>query len=427
LINLVVVIGGGVIGLACALRLRQAGLEVLLLDAGSPRTSASFGNAGHIAIEQTRPLASPEAARSASGRLFALGGALDFRLRDIRAWARWAPRYLAASTTQQAKAGEQALACLLASAMPAWRRLAADLGTPELLIEDGHLIAWETAASAEAGLAHWSNAETGAAAVHAMTAQQVDDLARRLGLRIAGAAMIMNTGQVSDPSVMMESLDRTFRSLGGQRRSARVVSLRPARQGTDVVLEDGEILNCTRAVVAAGVGSGALLEKLGYTAPVIAERGYHIEGRLEDHGTHWRDSPPVVFEDRSMIVTRFGDRLRASSFVEFGHEASPPDMRKWARLKRHCAELGLPMREPLSEWMGARPTLPDYLPAIGSGPGELVYAFGHQHLGLTLAALTGELVADLVTGRERSLALAPFDLSRFARRKPLNTERHGPK
>jgi glycine/D-amino acid oxidase-like deaminating enzyme len=124
-----------------------------------------------------------------------------------------------------------------------------------------------------------------------------------------------------------------------------------------------------------------------------------------------------------MIVTRFGDRLRASSFVEFGREDSAPDKRKWARLKRHCAELGLPMRGPLREWMGARPTLPDYLPAIGTGEGGLVYAFGHQHLGLTLAALTSELVADLVTGRKSAIDLGPFNLGRFAKRKLLDMER----
>lgn len=419
----VVVIGGGVIGLACALRLRQAHREVLLLDAGGPASPASFGNAGHIAIEQTRPLASPESVRSAPGRLFALGGALDFRLRDIGAWARWAPSYLAASTAERAKAGEWALGGLLASAIPAWRRLAADMGAPELLIEDGHLIAWESAACAKAGLAHWSSAQTGQAVVHPMTPREVDELSSLTTVHIAGAARVMNTAQISDPIQMMQSLDKSFRSLGGERCAARVTSLRRAGQGTEIVLAGGEVLPCAQVVVAAGVGSGALLEGLGYAAPVIAERGYHVEATLDGDGAPWRCSPPVVFEDRSMIVTCFGDRLRASSFVEFGREDSAPDKRKWARLKRHCVELGLPMRAPFSEWMGARPTLPDYLPAIGTGEGGLVYAFGHQHLGLTMAALTGELVADLATGRDPAINLAAFDLDRFAGRKPSNMER----
>lgn len=419
----VVVIGGGVIGAACAYRLLRSGRPTVWLDAGGASRPASYGNAGHVAIEQTRPLAAPEAIRSAPRRLFAAGGALDFRLGDAASWAPWAARYLAASTPQRADKGSLALGGLLGGAMPAWRRLAADLGAPDLLCEDGHLIVWETAASAKAGLAHWRAADTGQAEVQPLAAAELAPLSQRLGRPLAGAARIARTGQISDPTVMMDALAAACAALGGTRRTARVVRLEPAAGRIRIVLASGETLNPARVVVASGVGSGALLEGLGYSAPIIAERGYHIEGAIlaGDHG--WASSPPVVFEDRSMIVTRFGDRLRAASFVEFGREASPPDPRKWARLKRHVRELGLPMAEPYTEWMGARPTLPDYLPAIGSGGDGLVYAFGHQHLGLTMAAITGEIVADLIAGRAPPIALSPFDLDRFARGgRPVPTE-----
>jgi D-amino-acid dehydrogenase len=147
--------------------------------------------------------------------------------------------------------------------------------------------------------------------------------------------------------------------------------------------------------------------------PLIAERGYHLQ--MTDHG--WPDLPPVVFEDRSMIVTRFDSGLRAASFVEFGSPDAPPDRRKWQRLRQHIAALGLPCKEPAREWMGARPTLPDYLPAIGQLPDapNILYAFGHQHLGLTLAAITGELIAQLATQAPTSVSLSPFDIQRFAR------------
>ncbi len=117
-----------------------------------------------------------------------------------------------------------------------------------------------------------------------------------------------------------------------------------------------------------------------------------------------------------MIVTRFGDRLRAASFVEFARHDAPADPRKWARLHRHVDELGLPMAAPRSQWMGARPTLPDYLPAIGVSrrAPNLIYAFGHQHLGVTLAAATGELVAVLARGDMPGVPLSPFNLRRFA-------------
>jgi len=119
-----------------------------------------------------------------------------------------------------------------------------------------------------------------------------------------------------------------------------------------------------------------------------------------------------------MIVTRYRHCVQVASFVEIGDPDAPADPAKWARLERHIAELGLPMRGPFDRWMGARPTFPDYLPAIGrSGSADnLVYAFGHQHLGLTLAPITGEIVGALVAREALPLDITAFDLDRFARK-----------
>jgi glycine/D-amino acid oxidase-like deaminating enzyme len=177
------------------------------------------------------------------------------------------------------------------------------------------------------------------------------------------------------------------------------------------VLADGTRAAPELLLVAAGARSGRLMAGAGHKAPVIAERGYH----LHDPDTDWpEDLAPLVFEDRSLIVNRFRDGLRCSSFVEFARPETPPDPRKWARLRRHAAELGLPFGPKAREWMGARPTLPDYLPAIGRRAANLAYAFGHQHLGLTLSAVTAEAVAALLSGRDPAVDLAPFDVERFS-------------
>lgn len=117
-----------------------------------------------------------------------------------------------------------------------------------------------------------------------------------------------------------------------------------------------------------------------------------------------------------MIVTRYRNEVQAASFVELGKVDAPADPRKWERLERHVAELGLPIEGPFRRWMGCRPTLPDYLPAIGRSTkaSNLFYAFGHQHLGLTLAPITARLVASMVGGEQPELPLAPFDIQRFA-------------
>lgn len=411
------VIGGGVVGKACALALRRAGEAVSLLDPQSPSRPASYGNAGHIAVEQVEPLASPAALASAVGRLFPLGGALDFRLGDVAAWGPWALRFIKASTPQGAARGKQALSGLLQEALPAWRRLAASLDRPDLLIERGHVIAWETESAASAGQTTWRAADIGQAKLHPLSEVLMQRLAQSVDAPIAGGLEFENTGQVRDPVLVLRLLDEAFDALGGQRLTGRATRLQSVEGRVEVLLEDGRRLTPDRVLMAGGVGSGVLMRGLGHVAPVIAERGYHIEGGAG----RWGDLPPVVFEGRSLILTRFEDRLRAASFVEFGRESSPPDPRKWARLRRHLTELGIQLEGPVAEWMGARPTLPDYLPAIGASrrASNLYYAFGHQHLGLTLAAVTGELVASLMGGATSAVDLTPFDLDRFARRSDL--------
>jgi D-amino-acid dehydrogenase len=191
-----------------------------------------------------------------------------------------------------------------------------------------------------------------------------------------------------------------------------VVEVRKVEGRIGLTLADGTVATAAVVVIAGGVGSGALMRSVGHVAPVVAERGYHIEGPAGG----WGGLPPVVFEDRAMIVTQFADRLRASSFVEFARADAPADPRKWARLRGHAEALGLPLAKvETTTWMGARPTLPDYLPAIGRSRriGGLIYAFGHQHLGLTLGALTGELIGELALGRTPAIDLNSFDIARF--------------
>jgi D-amino-acid dehydrogenase len=181
----------------------------------------------------------------------------------------------------------------------------------------------------------------------------------------------------------------------------------------EVQLETGERIEADAVLVAAGALSAGLLRPLGLRVPLIAERGYHLHAAESD----WPlDLPPVVFEERSMIVTRFRSGLRAAGFFEFARPEAPPDPRKWARLRSNLEALGIAFADPV-EWSGARPTLPDYLPAIGRTADGLFYAFGHQHLGLTLAAATGEAIAALAAGDAPPFDLSPFAIERFGRRR----------
>lgn len=404
-----IVIGGGIIGLSSALHLAIKGLRITIVDPRFPCRAASWGNAGHIAVEQVEPLASMAMVRSLSKRLFP-GGPVALPLRDIGAWLPFSLHLIRAASPDRFARGKAALGALLGEALPAWRRIADRAGAPELLIEDGHYLVWDSAATAREGRAAWNAAANGATQIRDLSGEERAELAVLLGGDPAGAARFEGTGHIADPDLLAEALNAAFVTLGGERRTA--AAQRIGSDGASVILDDGSTLSADCVVVAAGVASRDLLAPLGHRAPLIAERGYHIQSAT----TPWPvDFPPVVFEDRAMIVTRFRSGIRAAGFVEFARPESPPDPRKWDRLEAHIDALGLPFDSPRARWMGARPTLPDYLPAIGRSrrAPNLFYAFGHQHLGLTLAPATGEAIAALVTGTAPAINLSPFDISRF--------------
>ena len=160
------------------------------------------------------------------------------------------------------------------------------------------------------------------------------------------------------------------------------------------------------------MGSQSLLAAFGLHAPLQAVRGYHVELP----GVPAYLDAPVVYTREHLLVTPMAGRLRASSYMEFEDAAAPGDPRKPLRLRQKLRALGYACYPEGPSWVGARPVLPDYLPAIGRAPGPKVYyAVGHQHVGLTIAPITAELVADLVAGRSPRLAVGAFDLLRFGR------------
>ncbi|VXC72037.1 NAD(P)/FAD-dependent oxidoreductase [Sphingomonas sp. 8AM] len=409
MIRSAIVVGDGVVALNVALALQKRGTQVTIVAPDAPWRGASWGNAGHIAVEQVAPLASLSTIASVPTRLFSRGGALALPARAIGWWLPFTLRLLRASTPARFARGKAALSAMLATAIPAWQRVLAEAGMPELLRVDGHYVVWETPATAARGRAAWLAADTGTATVRNATGEELARLRTLTGVPLAGAIRFEGSGQITDTGALGEALAKRFSAAGGARVYDRARSVIERDGGVRVTLDEAAPLDADVVVVAAGAASAPLVAPLGLRAPLIAERGYHIEG---DPGDWPADQPPVVFEDRAMIVTRFAQRLRAASIVEFAAVATPADPRKWARLRAHVAALGLPLREPVAPWMGARPTLPDYLPAIGRR-GAVAYAFGHQHLGLTLSATGGEALAALLHGETPAYDLAPFDLARF--------------
>lgn len=409
------VIGAGLVGLCIAKALAERGLSVGVIGADWGSGRASYGNAGHIGTEQVDTLADPKMLKALPGRLFSLGGPAAFPIRDIASWLPFGMRFLRCATPQQFKTNSQHLKSLIKEVMPAWSRLAASLGEPLCAQMHGHRLVFESARSARLGVARWLKADCGEVTTQPLDAQTLAELEHSVQIKLYGGIQFTGSGQVSSPPEVLQRMEAALRQLNVDCLTEHIINIETlADNHYRLIAASGQRFDATGVVIAAGAASHKLLKTLGFSVPLIAERGYHLEGH---RGPQWTQPGPVVFEDRHVVVTGFHDRLRATSFVEFSNVNSPPDLRKWWRLNQHLNELGVPMGAPRDPWIGARPTLPDYLPAIGPLPSYkgIWTAFGHQHLGLTLAPITGELIAAQIAGdlHHPSINLTAFSVSRF--------------
>lgn len=409
----ILIIGGGLIGAASALHLQNAGVRTTLIDPGDMRRGASYGNAGHLGPEQVSPWSTWGNVAKSPARAFGLGGALDFRWRDIGAWGPWSLRFLAACDARRVSAGRAALSAILAEAVPAWERLAALADAPEIVRKHGHVVVWMNRARAEAGLDAWRRTPVGGVKLREWSEKEMARYDGVLRARPAAGLFFDGAGQVRDPQHARDALLGKFVALGGEIIADNVRRIDADSKEVVVGFSGQASLEADAVLVAAGAWSGPLMAQLGARAPLIGERGYHIQSPEHD----WpEDLPTTIFEEHSMVISRFTSGLRATSFLEFGDPSAAPDARKWARLSQHVRALGVRFSPTPQLWMGPRPTLPDFVPAIGrlQHAPRVLYAFGHAHLGLTMCAITAELILALAQERAPTFDIAPYRIERFA-------------
>jgi glycine/D-amino acid oxidase-like deaminating enzyme len=408
----VLVIGGGVVGLACALRIAREGRAVTLVDRDEPGRGTSFGNAGHVATEQVYPLASPEVVRGALGYLLDRDSPLRIQPAYALRILPWLARMAWASRASAYARGVAALCALQSTAAADLAELLAMAGSAGLLHMDGHLVLVERAHSLDAARAEVEFLARHGVHADWLQAAQVTELAPELAVPIEGAWRYLGTGHVDDPYAVSRSLESALRAAGGEVARAEIVAIESRGAGYAARARDGRDLDAAQLVVACGAFSKPLAAALGHDVPLETERGYHVT--LPKAFPRFR--VPIASFERKAIMTPMTAGLRMTSTVEFGGLALAPDPHRWALVERHLAALVPSMpTEGMTRWMGYRPTVPDYLPVLGPVPGRpnAFFAFGHQHLGLTLSGVTARIIADAIAGRDPGVDLAPFSPARF--------------
>jgi len=408
----VIVIGAGVIGLACAFRLAREGRKVLLIDREAPGMGASFGNAGHIATEQVFPLASPEVVRGVLRYLLDAGSPLRIRPAYLLSILPWLLRFAWSSRRSAFDRGVRALSALLQTAQADWASVLSDAGASHLMHMNGHLVLIEKPENVPAARSEMDRLVAFGIGTEWLSPAEVKAMAPGITARIEGAQKFTGTGHVDDPYAVCKALFDGLIAMGGKFLQSAVTRIESASRSFIAHAANGEGHGATHLVVSCGAWSGPIAAQLGYPVPLDTERGYHITLP----GIAPRFDVPIASYERKVIMTPLSGGLRMTGTVEFGGLHLPPDPARFALLERHLNALVSDLRtDGMTTWMGFRPSLPDHLPVLGrASDGRNVYfAFGHQHLGLTLAGVTARIIAEQVAGRDPGIDLAPFAPDRF--------------
>ncbi len=415
----VVAIGGGAVGIASAIELLRDGHTVTILDPGPPggEQAASYGNGTLLNPSSVVPMSAPGLWKKVPGYLRDPLGPLTIRWSSLPRLLPWLLRFLAAGSSagKVARIG-RALAPLLADAPALHRRLAEEAGVGDLIARQGVLFAFPDRAAFEAEALSWRvRHDTGTRWLE-LDADELRQREPALDRHYTFGILVEDNGQCRDPGAYVAALAAHAASLGADIVRTGATGFRiEAGKLIAVTTRDGEVA-CDKAVIAAGAWSKALAKAAGDRVFLETERGYHVA--IADPGVQPRY--PVMPSDGKMGCAMTPDGLRLAGQVELAGLEAEPDWRRAEVLLAFARKVYPNLRADVSMdtvkvWMGHRPSTPDGLPVLGlaSGCADVVHAFGHGHVGLTAAAMTGKIVADLVAGRPARFDLAPYSAARF--------------
>lgn len=406
----ITVVGAGIVGVCCALYLLRDGHDVTLLDREGPGEGCSRGNAGMLETNAVTPVAEPGLWRQLPGMIMDPMGPLAIRWGHLPRLLPWLARFLWQGRDSAARANALALAPLVRHAFDAYVPLLDATGSADLVRETGWLWVFESDKTLD-GM-RWQQEIRRELGIEMQTLRgdALFELAPALRRDAARGLFFPTTRSCTEPFELVRRLVAGFEREGGRLERATVHRVRP---GSPVRLETDDGMRETESLVlACGAWSGALCRQLGEPVPLNTERGYHA--MLPDPGV---EVPvPLMFAEHKFVANHMKGGLRLAGTAELGGLDRPADWRRAGHLVHHARHLlpGLNAENP-GYWMGFRPTMPDSLPVIGpSGRHDNIhYAFGHQHLGLTLAALTGRMTADVIADRAPMIDPAPYRITRF--------------
>lgn len=406
-----VVIGAGIVGVSTAIWLRRAGVSVTLVDRGAPGQGTSFGNAGVIANCSMVPVTTPGLILKGPKLALDPNFPLFMRWSYLPKLLPWLIKYLGHANDSDTRRIAKGLTPIVGDASDQHHALSDGTRASDWVVDSDYTFAYADRAAFEADNYVWSLRREAGFVPELVEGSAVQEYEPNLGPAVTFLAVMKDHGFVRDPGGYVAALAEEFKSLGGTWQQAEV---------RDFAFTDGKVsavetttgpIACSDVVLATGVWSKPLMQKLGLKIPLETERGYHVVFEHPQGGP----SVPIMVAAGKFVATPMAAGLRCAGIVEFGGLEAGPSEAPFALLRREVRKAFPQLKADHEvEWQGHRPAPSDSLPLIGQvGQTGVYVGFGHHHIGLTGGPKTGRLLAQIMTGQKPNMDMTPYDPARF--------------
>ena len=406
------IVGGGIQGVCNALFLQKKGFEVTLFDRDDPGSqAASYGNAGHFSPYASVPVNRPDILTDVPAMLLSSTGPLALKWNYVPKMIPWFLKFIKNCSKKNMMHTAKNMHQILDLALPAYDELFEEVDLSGLVENKGIMYIWNDQNLKSRELEINIRNEIGAEQ-QLLSKSEIHDLEPNIKNIYHAGVFYKKARHARNPGKIWVKLFENFLKKGGKFLKLNIQNL-DFDENNPVVRSETQRFIFDKLVICCGAFSKKLTDKLHENIPLDTERGYHIHFKDFDHLI----SRPVVFQNRGFGMTPMEQGLRVVGTVEFGGLENPISKSRIKNLVDNAKYLldGLPDHHH-DEWLGFRPTLPDYLPVIGSSKNynNVFYSFGHHHLGWTLAAISGKIISKMISKENTNLDLKPYSSLRFS-------------
>ena len=406
------VIGAGIQGVCISLCLIKKGFKVTLFDQDDPgKSSASYGNAGHFSPYASVPINRPDILVDVPSMLLSSTGPLALRWNYAARMIPWFLKFIKNCSKKNMMHTAKYMHQILDLALPAYEELFQDINISGLVESKGIIYFWTDKDLKSRELEINIRKQLGVKQ-QLLKPHEIHDLEPHIRKIYHGGILYPNARHTRNPKKILLKLFDLFLKRGGKFEKQDVEKINFTSDNKLLIKTNSNSYTFDKVVIACGAYSKKLTDQVNEKIPLDTERGYHVHFRGHDHLL----SRPVIFLNRGFGITPMEQGLRVVGTVEFGGLDNPLTKKRITNLVDNAKYLFPELSAPHDEWLGFRPSLPDFLPVMGPSKNNknLFYSFGHHHLGWTLGAISGKIIAGMVAGENTNLNLTPYSSTRFS-------------